>query len=237
MNNHKNIKIRLSDIAQKLNYSTATISKALRNHIDIPLQTTIYIQNTAEKMGYFPNILARNLSTKKSNIIGMIVPKITDIFFSTLVESMFDIAYSSNYSIVLMVSQDNASREKIHIETLLAMQVAGIIISISQETKDNRIFEKIRSRNIPVVFVNKIPEMEGISTIPFTDYETAFKATRHAMILGYRNIAYIGFKSTFNINQGELRDFGRHIINRNEKCLILELPNLIFTTIQTLTEH
>lgn len=237
MRNQRNIRIRIRDIALKLNYSSTTVSKALRNHNDVLPQTAARIQSTAEKMGYFPDIIARSLSTKKSNIIGMVVPKITDIFFSNLVESMFDITFYSNYTIVLMISQENPLREKNQLETLLAMQAAGIIISISNETKDYRIFEKIRGRNTPVVFVNNIPEMEGIKTIHVTDYQTALKATEHAINLGYTNIAYTGFNSAFKINQGKFRKFESHISNRKETCLILKLPDLIFTTLRTLTEH
>jgi LacI family transcriptional regulator len=237
MRNKRNIRIRIKDIAKKLNYSTTTVSKALRNRTDVLSQTASHIQNAAEKMGYYPNIFAKSLATKRSNILGMIVPKITDIFFSNLVESMFNITFYTNYSIVLMISQENALREKNHLKTLLAMQAAGIIISISNETRDYRLLEKIRDRNIPIVFVNSIPEMEGIKTIPVTNYQTALTATQHAINLGYNNIAYTGFKSAFKVNQGKFRKFESHISNRKETCLILKLPDLIFTTLRTLTEH
>jgi DNA-binding LacI/PurR family transcriptional regulator len=70
-------------------------------------------------MGYLPNVFARSLSTKKSNILRMVVPKIIDIFYSNIVESMFDITLYSNYTITFMVSQENPYREKNHLETLL----------------------------------------------------------------------------------------------------------------------
>jgi LacI family transcriptional regulator, galactose operon repressor len=236
MDNHKNNNIRLSDIAEKLNYSTSTVSKALSNNINVPVQTATHIQNIAEKMGYVPNIFARNLSARKSNLIGIIVSKITDIFISNLVESMYDITFGSRYSIILMVSQGNASREKNQLEMLLSMNVAGIIISITQATKDYRIFEKIRSRSVPVIYVNKIPEMRGINNINTTDYETALKYTKQAISSGYNNIAYTGFTSEYRINQNEFRNFESYIINRKETSLLIRLPDLIFTTLQTLIE-
>jgi LacI family transcriptional regulator len=92
----------------------------------------------------------------------------------------------------------------------IAMQTAGIIISISKETKDYRIFEKIRGRNIPVVYVNNIPEMDGNKTIHATDYQTALKATELAINLGYNNIAFTGFKSSYEINQEKFRKCESH---------------------------
>ena len=105
MRNQKNIRIK--NIAQKVHYSTTTVSEALRNHLDVLPQTVARIQYTAEQMGYLPNVFARSPCTKKSNILGMVVPKIIDIFYSNLVESMFDITFYSNYTITLMVSQEN----------------------------------------------------------------------------------------------------------------------------------
>jgi len=182
--------IKLSDIAKRLNYSETTVSKALRNHIDIPIQTAKLIRSTAEKMGYFPNIIARNLSVGKSNMIGIIFPKIVDKFLSDLAEYLYDLAYYNNYSLVLMVSQENEARERKHLETLLSMKVDGIIISLSQDTEDYRIFNKAKSRNIPIVFVNKIPQINGVLTTLLPYNNTTSRISENAIKLGYCNIVW-----------------------------------------------
>ncbi|MBK7981585.1 MAG: LacI family DNA-binding transcriptional regulator [Ignavibacteriae bacterium] len=104
--------IRLSDIAEKLNVSTVTVSKALRNHPDISPSTKKLILKTAEELGYMPNFMARNLSSKKSNTIGVIIPKIAHFFFGSIIESIYDTAFKNNYEIILTVSQENAERER-----------------------------------------------------------------------------------------------------------------------------
>ena len=103
--------VTLSDIAKKLNVSTVTVSKALRGHPDISPQTTKIIRNLAEEMGYSPNFMARNLSARKSQMIGLVVPKIAHFFFGSIIESIYDIAFNNNYEIILTVSQENAERE------------------------------------------------------------------------------------------------------------------------------
>ena len=72
----KREKIRLDDIANKLNVTKVTVSKALRGHPDISQATMKLVKETAQKMGYVPNFMARNLSSKRSNTIGVVVPKI-----------------------------------------------------------------------------------------------------------------------------------------------------------------
>lgn len=191
--------IKLSDIAEQLNVSTVTVSKALRGHPDISPKTTKLIRETAEKIGYTPNFMARNLSSRKSNTIGVIVPKIAHFFFGAIIEKIYDIALQNNYEIILTVSQENEERERRHIQTLLSMRVDGIIISISQETKDYSIFETVKERDVPIVFIDRIPKIPDIDTVAVDDKKGAFLAIEHAIKLGYTKIGHFAGYSGINI--------------------------------------
>ncbi len=193
--------IKLSDIAEKLNVSTVTVSKALRGHPDISAKTTKLIRETAEKIGYTPNFMARNLSSRKSNTIGVIVPKIAHFFFGAIIEAIYSIAFQNNYEIILTVSQENAERERKHIQTLLSMKVDGIIISISQETKDYSIFEAVKSRGVPIVFMDRIPQISNVDTVAVNDRLGSFKAIEHLIQLGYTRIGHFAGYSDINIGQ------------------------------------
>ncbi len=200
--------VTLSDIAQKLNISTVTVSKALRNHPDISPKTTKLIKNMAVEMGYTPNIMARNLSARRSNTIGVVVPKVAHHFFGTIVESVYDIAFENNYEIILTVSQESAERERKHLQTLLAMKVDGIIVSITQETSDYSIFEMIERRGVPIVFIDRIPEMNiSYNSVVIDDRGGAFKAVEHAIKLGYKKIGHFGGFSKINIGRERLLGF------------------------------
>ncbi|MBU2491601.1 MAG: LacI family transcriptional regulator [Bacteroidetes bacterium] len=198
--------VTLSDIAKRLNVSTVTVSKALRGHPDISIQTTKVIKELADEMGYSPNFMARNLSARKSQMIGLVVPKIAHFFFGSIIESIYDIAFKNNYEIILTVSQENAEREKKHIQTLLSMRVDGIIVSISQETNDYEIFDTVRKRDIPLVFIDRIPQISNINTVSVDDRGGAYKAISHAIKLGYRNIGH--FAGYPEINIGKQRYLG-----------------------------
>lgn len=195
--------VTLVDIAKKFNVSTVTVSKALRDHPDISDKTKKLIKQAAQEMGYSPNLVARNLSSRKSNTIGLVVPKIAHYFFGSIIEHIYNIAFEYNYEILLMVSQENADLEKKQIQTLLSMKVDGIIISISQETKEYRIFDVVKGRGVPLVFLDRTPDIKNVNTVTVDDYGGAYKAVDYAIKLGYKKIGH--FAGSSNINIGRLR--------------------------------
>lgn len=200
--------VTLNDIAKKLNLSTVTISKALRNHPDISPKTTKLIKSVADELGYMPNIMARNLSARRSNTIGLVVPKIAHFFFGAIIESVYDIAFQNNYEMILTVSQESAEREKKHLQTLLAMKVDGIIISITQETSDLSAFDMVERRGVPIVFIDRVPEpANNYTTVKVDDRGGAYKAVEHAINLGYKKIAHFGGYTNINIGKDRLSGF------------------------------
>lgn len=199
--------ITIKDIAKTLNVSIVTVSKALRGHPDNSKDTKKLVREVAEKLGYTPNFAARNLSSRKSNTIGLIVPKIAHFFFGSVIEAIYDTAFLNNYDVALAVSQENADREKRHVETLLAMGVDGLIVSVSQQTKDPTIFEKVLGRNIPLVFMDRVLEIERTSQVTVDDKEGAFKAIEQAIKNGYRKIGYLGGNEEINIGANRLAGF------------------------------
>jgi LacI family transcriptional regulator len=217
--------IKLEDIAVLLNVTKVTVSKALRNHPDISEQMTKKVKKTAEELGYYPNRLASNLSSKKSNTIGVVVPKIAHYFFSSIIESVYDTVFEKNYEATLMVSQENEERQKKHLESLISMHVDGIIISISQETKDYSIFETIKSRNIPLVFFDRVLENSGFSCISVNDRKGSFELIDYSIKSGYKNIAHLA--GPLNINIGLERLIGYKEAHE-KNGLPLDEKNIIF---------
>ena len=104
-------KINQKYIADLLNISRVTVTKALQNHPDIALSTREKVKKVADELGYIPNIVGRSLSTKKTNTIGVIVPKINHSFFSTIIEELYSNAKKVGYNIILMVSFENEEAE------------------------------------------------------------------------------------------------------------------------------
>ena len=204
---NKKFQITLDDIAKKLNVSKVTVSKALRGHPDISFETAQKVKAAAKELGYTPNFMARNLSSKSSHTLGLVVPKIAHYFFGSVIESIYEAALESNYEIILTVSQENAEREKKHIQSLLSMRVDGLIISISQQTKDYEIFNTIKNYNVPLVFMDRVVDLPEFSSVTVDDKGGSFLAIEHAIKLGYKKIAHIAGYQEINIGQKRYSGF------------------------------
>jgi LacI family transcriptional regulator len=167
------------------------------------------VRQVAAQLGYIPNIMARSLASRRSGMIGLIVPKVAHFFFSAVIEGVYDAAFERNYETILTVSQENADRELKHLQTLASMRVEGIIISVSQQTQDPERFIWVRRLGVPLLFVDRRPEppLPGFCSVLADDYGGAFQATEHAIQVGHRTLGFVGGKPTVNIGRDRLRGF------------------------------
>jgi LacI family transcriptional regulator len=142
-------------------------------------------------------------------MLGLVVPKIAHFFFGSVIEGVYDTAAASNYETILTVSQENPAREKKHLQTLMSMRVDGIIVSISQSTLDLDVFQTMRDRGMPVLFLDRRPEPlpRGFSSVEVDDRGGAQKAVEQAIKVGYRDIGCIGGNTHINIGKNRLAGF------------------------------
>ena len=203
--------ITLNDIARELNISKVAVSKALRNHPDISEATKKIVNDTAAKLGYVPNYMARNLSSQRSNTIGLVVPKIAHHFMAEAIESIYETAYENDYEVILTVSQENAENEIKHIQTLLAMRVDGLLISVTEKTADYSIYETVKKHDVPLVFFDRVIESLGFSCVTTTDEQGAFDAVKYLVNAGYKKIAHLGGYSFTNIGKYRMQGFKKAV--------------------------
>ena len=215
---------KLEDLAKILGVSKVTISKALRNHPDISDETKVKVRKLADSLGYRPNINARNLSARKSNIIGLVIPKVAHFFFGSVIEAVYDTAFENNYETIITVSQELAAREKRHIESLISMKVDGLIISISEETSDYSIFERVINMKIPIVFIDRVPNIPNVASVTVDDRGGAFSAVEYFINKGFKKIGLIGGFDYINIGKARTLGFydamNKHNIAINEKWIV-----------------
>ncbi len=194
-------RVRLIDIARRLNITKVSVSKALRDHPDISTETRELVKKTAAEMGYTPNLLARSLSSQRSHTLGVVVPKIAHTFFSSCIEAIQEKATERGYGIVLAVSNEKADLERQHIERLLAMRVDGLLVSASKQPPDLAVYEQVRAMNMPLVFFDRQIEGLGFSSVTVDDRKGSFEAVNYLIEQGYRKIAHIAGTSAVTIGR------------------------------------
>lgn len=181
--------VTLKQIAAELGVSAMTVSRALNNHDNVDEKTKKRIVEKARNLGYTPNMVAKSLVSKRSYTIGVVIPEISHAFFAQVVKGIENVTYETNYQLLLTNSAEKAEREKKALETLLAQQVDGILISCAEETRDVSVYQKIINSGKPLVFFDRCIEGLGATTVRVDDRTGARKMTRHMISHGYKKIA------------------------------------------------
>jgi LacI family transcriptional regulator len=184
-------RVRLVDIAERLNITKVSVSKALRNHPDISKETRAIVLRVANEMGYTPNLVARSLSSRRSYTIGVVVPKIAHTFFASVIDSVQRAATDAGYGVLLAVSNENAELERDHLERLLAMRVDGLLVSVSQEAPHLETYERVRESGTPLVFFDRRIDFPDFSSVTVDDLGGARNAVEELIRGGYRKVAHI----------------------------------------------
>ncbi|MBY0435991.1 MAG: LacI family transcriptional regulator [Cyclobacteriaceae bacterium] len=183
--------VTIKDIARELGISPSTVSRALKDHPDISVETKKAVNELAEKLNYQPNIVALSLRQKKTNTIGVIIPELVHFFFSTVISGVEDVAYQAGYSVILAQSNESYEREKTDIKALFNSRVDGMLISLSRETKNFDHVESIISKGVPIVFYDRMYSNPNTSKVVVDDYVGAKEAVEHLIDQGYKKIAHL----------------------------------------------
>lgn len=190
-------KTTIKDIANTLNISAAAVSKALHDDSRISEKTKNAVKKVALELNYQPNHLANALRSGKSNLVGVIVPKTSSNFFSTVIQNIEEVLNKKGYNIIITQSNEFYKKECDSIDTLLQTQVDGIIASMANETVDLSHYEKIKSKGIPLILFDRGENDLNVDYIGIDDYNSSHVIVEHLVNQGCKRIAHIGgFKRT-----------------------------------------
>jgi DNA-binding LacI/PurR family transcriptional regulator len=162
-------------------------------------ETRALILKKAREMGYHPNLLAQGFRNKRSNTIAVLVPDLKHHFFANFISSFSVEANSAGYSVMIFQSGEQLKVEKEIIGTLLSYRVAGVIVSVSKETKESRHFNALHEAGIPLVFFDRIPERLIGSRVQVDNRQGAYDAVNLMIRSGKKKIAFIMSSSHINV--------------------------------------
>ncbi len=181
----------LKDIAARLGVSIATVSRALQGNPSISEKTRLAVAEAAREMNYSKNFIADSLRSGSLPLIGVIVPHGVTLFYSSILDGIEHAAGAEGYAVISMNSHESYEEEKCNVESLRNLHVAGIIVSVTQETEDISHFAALADDNIPVVLVARGLSNKNYSSVTADSVEAAHKATRHLIEQGCRRIAIL----------------------------------------------
>ena len=207
--------LTLKDLAQKLGLSISTVSRALQNNPVINHDTRLRVNKLAKKLDYYPDALAKSLKNKKSYTIGVIVPEISHFFFSSVIDGIEDVMYKHGYAIMVTKSNEDFEREVLNSASLISNRVAGVIASISQNTKSGKHFNNIINRGIPLVLFDRVLEDLDVHKVIGDDFKKTYEMVNHLIDSGYQNIAYLAGPSHLNITMNRVNGYKKALIDND----------------------
>ena len=197
------------DIAKALGISPATVSRALNNNPRISEATRQRVKAMATEMGYRHNSMASSLRNRRSNIIGLIVPRISMYFHSFFITALQRQLQAAGYNLMICQSNDSVNLEKELANTLYSARVDALVVSLALYTEDTAHFDGFLQQGIPLVFYDRVPMMGGTPAyiVKGDDYRGGLLAGNHLMQAGARRIAYISGPQTCSIYRERTQGF------------------------------
>lgn len=181
----------IKEIAKRLNVSVSTVSRALHDHHSIGLRTKMRVQELARELKYEPNHTAIFFKQRRTYTIGVILPQLSESFFSTAISGIEDFANARNYSVLVGQSHDEEARERQLVEAMKNHRVDGMLISVSKNTASYEHFEMLKDHEIALVFFDRIPAKTDINYVVCNLESGITDAVNFLVKKGHRNIAFI----------------------------------------------
>ncbi len=199
--------VTIKDIARELRISTATVSRAFRDTFDVSAETREKVLNKGKELNYRPNFNARGLVNNRSHNIAIILPTITNYYFSTVITGIQTIAYESDYNIILYVTGESKDREILIAQTLSLSSIDGLLVCVTSESDHCDHLREVMDSGVPMVFFDRAAEMENTSRVTQNDFEGGFMAVEHLVSQGYKKIAHIGGPAGLSFSRERLNGY------------------------------
>lgn len=220
-------KITLKDIARELDVSISTVSKALKNSVEISTETTEKIQAFAKLYNYKPNNIAISLKNRRTKNIGVLIPNIVHHFFSTVFRGIEEYANIQGYNVIVCVSDESFDKEVINMELLANGSIDGFIMALSAETQlreDYNHLNAVLEQGIPLVLFDRVADEVICDKVVINDKEAGYMAVKKLIESGKTHIALITTEDFFSVSKaradGYKQALEEHNIALNENLIL-----------------
>jgi LacI family transcriptional regulator len=228
--------VTIRKIAEDLNLAVSTVSKALRDSHEISAETKARVFEYAAKINYSPNPYASSLKGRRSRNIAVVVPEVSDTFFSEAINGIEEVAHVQGYHVMIYLTHEDAIQEQSIINDLRNGRVDGILISVAAGATDGDHLDDLK---LPLVFFDRVREDIPATRIVTNDYESGYNAVKHLISRGCRRIAFLSAFGGLTIiryrQEGYMQALTDHGIDV-KNCPIVQCTNNESENLRILTE-
>jgi LacI family gluconate utilization system Gnt-I transcriptional repressor len=218
--------VRMRDVARAAQVSTMTVSRALNAPERVSPEVRQRVAEAVQAVGYVPNRLAGSLSSRRSNMVGLVLPSIENSLFAATVKGVSDVLRRAGHHLMIAESGYGPEKEEAAIRAFLEQRVAGLILHDTLHTEEA--VRLIRRAGVPVVENGTLTPTPLDMVVSYSNHEAARVMTRHLARLGYRRIALVTLPAAANQRsrdrQAGYRAALAELRRAVDPALMLEMP-------------
>jgi LacI family gluconate utilization system Gnt-I transcriptional repressor len=218
----KSGKIRLTEVAKLAGVSPITASRFFRNPDALSLAKRERVDSAVKELGYVPNLAARALASHRTEVIGVVIPSLTNSVFADVLRGIYDASEQSRYSIQLANTRYSILQEEKLLRLFRAQKPAGLIVTGINQTPESR--NVLETMDCPVTQIMEIGDSPVDMMVGFSHYDASFAAISHIIEQGRRRIGFLGARMDPRV-QRRLDGYRDAM-----KAAGLSDPNLVVTT-------
>jgi DNA-binding LacI/PurR family transcriptional regulator len=194
-------RITMHDIARRAGVSLGTVSHVINGKVSVSEAARTRVQSAIDALGYQPNHLSRALRTNRTNLIGVIIPDITNPFFPSVVRGIEDVAFKYSYRLLLCNADNDVTKETAYLNDLSSFFPAGIILIPSL---DHKLTPPSR---YPMVCIDRRPPDWQGDSVTVENFEGGYNAGKHMLKYGHKKIAILSGPSNVVTANDRVRGF------------------------------
>jgi LacI family transcriptional regulator len=211
-------KFTMRDVARLSGVSTSTVSAVINGTVPVSSERKKRVLEAMAALDFQPDAIARSLKTGKTNIVGVVIPDITNAFYPEVVRGVEETAQLSGYSVLLCDSREDPETEKTQLTTLFSQRVDGVLLSCCA---NSTVHDIVIRRRFPIVFVDRLPPAASEGTVCTDNVRAGHIAARHLLDLGHERIAMVAGNLDLSPHRDRLEGFRKamqecHIPIRDE---------------------
>lgn len=180
----------IKDVAKHARVSTATVSRIINNHPHgYSEETRQRVLQAIEALNYQPNALARGLVSNRTSTIGVLLPDVSKLFASEILNGIEDVANTLDHSVIVCNTDSNGSRTMKYLRVLKEKRVDGIIFV--SEVLTDLYYQTLKEMRIPTLLVSTMSEKFQVPYVKVDDEQAAYGGTQYLIDCGHRHIALL----------------------------------------------
>ena len=233
-------RITIKDLADLLQISTSTVSRALSNHPDISDAVKKRVKEAAETFNYIPNDFAINFRKKSSKVIGLIIPKMSMFFIPSIIEGISAKFNKEGYQFFILSSEESLEIEKENLQTCANSRVDGVLISLTSKTQDFAHFKKLDDLGIPVVLFDKSLSEQKYDQVVFNNEKDAEECAKKLVHYQCKNILAIFGDKDLEITEKRKKSFENYLNNYSEinyKSIFCDSAEMVKEKLEIILEY